>query len=322
MAESGYLAAWPGAMGIITNGDLQASCTWSEELLLSTCEAVGIAKHIVPARAMMRECCTIADLCDDPALLGAPEADVRLFLHFLAAPDWCMTYWFDCRLRTVWSPSHLCVALRHLAMGRARWDDTEVADLMAQFRRRDWCTMCRSDMVALALAMSTMAPEQRDTFRAVATASVKHAIQSATPQLMEGETLAMLRDMVTTAHGAGVLDITDVRGDLHCACLAHVLVTCGHHAAEELADSSCLHHTVPNLIAWLPTFIYAQGWAGAWCEAVYGSMEPAKVLEEYLRQCPDQCVCVGKFARAWRKRVESQFFKFWYIWNNHISAML
>lgn len=305
MATGGYPCRWGGALGILENRGVGQACGVSEDLLVAACVKIGMPENAVPGAALATPLCTVADLCDHPGFLAASAEDAQLLFHFLDAPDWCMKYWTDRRALRVWRQRDICVAMRQQAMDHTDgWSDGDVMELLNMFRKREWCTMCRSDVLALAAAMRTMTRTQRGIFTMVTTAAIKHTIQCSAAHLGEDVVLEMLADMVSAARTAGILEAVEIRSEINCACLAYVLAACG----RELPG---LHE---DFFTWLYPFVCGQGWLGAWCEAVYGSMEPGKVVDEYLRHQDHG----PALAAAWRRSIDTHFYKLWHFWNRHI----
>jgi hypothetical protein len=301
-------------MGILADRDLGSTSAVSEELLMSSFAKVGIPINIIPISALMRDNCSIADVCSHPAVRGASEGDIHLLLHFLAAPDWCFKYWIDNRHRMVWGECDICVYLRDLtARG---WDDANVDKMIESFTKRAWHSMCRSDVLALTVAANMMTDHQRAAFKAPVLESISHTIRGSVESLFTDETLAELRDMIMSAHAAGLLDLADIQGHLDSACLAFVLLSCGRHALTTHEGTCGGPH---KLLAWLPTYICTQPWREAWCDTVYGTMEPGKIITTYLDVWygPE---CIREFSEAWLQCVDAAFYKLWYMMHRMLHA--
>jgi hypothetical protein len=312
--DSGYVCFWPGAIGVLSNKDLTTPCRWTPELLLSAFSRVGIPTEIVPVQTLMKPKCTIVDICSDPALRTATGEDVQHMLHFLAAPDWCSKFWHD-HQNVIWDASGICLYIRHHACWKAGiWTDSDVSGLKDAFGQRQWYSMRRSDILALATAAKTMTPVQKAVLVEATTESIRHTIRTFAPVLFDEENMVVLEDMVSAAHGSGILDDACIRGDLNNACLSYVLVSCGQHSVTMLEESPCRTADLHGFLTRLPLFVCSCKWSDHWCDAVYGSMEPTKVIDAYLESCEGQCFyCARRWSAAWRECIDAAFYKRWYL---------
>lgn len=98
MNDSIYIARWPGLLGTLTQGDIDAECTWTEAQLESAFGDAGFDDDV---------CCRFAPLLMDPKCTvtgwdfsdarqcGATVEEMQRLMEFLGAPEWQMTYVLD-----------------------------------------------------------------------------------------------------------------------------------------------------------------------------------------------------------------------------------
>jgi hypothetical protein len=88
---------------------------------------------------------------------------------------------------------------------------------------------------------------------------------------------------VSAARGSGILD------DAHAGRSEQRLLVvraCELRTAcrDDVGGTTCRSADLQEFLTWLPLFV-PDKWSDRWCDAVYGSMEPAKVIDTYFESC-------------------------------------
>jgi DNA-binding transcriptional ArsR family regulator len=98
MNDSIYIARWPGLLGALTQGDIDAECTWTEAQVEATLGDANFDAEVYCrfAPLLMDPRCTVTGCkFSDAIQCGATVEEIQRLMEYLGAPDWQMKYVLD-----------------------------------------------------------------------------------------------------------------------------------------------------------------------------------------------------------------------------------
>lgn len=95
MSDSIYIARWAGFLGALTEGDIDAECTWTQAQVEAALGDAGFDADICCCFGpllMDPKCTVTGDDFSDARQCGATVEEMQRLMEFLGAPEWQMKY--------------------------------------------------------------------------------------------------------------------------------------------------------------------------------------------------------------------------------------
>lgn len=185
------IASWQGVIGVLTNNNPFAACTWTLDILMNGFRGAGIEVPHVVAEALLNPACDVFELCEaikrharseraELVDMNLEDLDIDLgwvdkLALYLGATTWTLQYLcevaelmrFDPYIEVdrmyMWAKAFR----RDFCTQKASWTDGQISDLLAmhQVDVWDYVVIMESDILALGYLMGTMSEVHATTCR-------------------------------------------------------------------------------------------------------------------------------------------------------------